>query len=267
MATATRSRAMDAASGMSASGVYYEVHGAGVPLFLGFPLMASHAQVFGDAAGKVLDEFLASLTDRYRVLLVDYPSIGRSRTIPSDELTIDRVCTDMLAVADAAGIDRFAWWGGTFGAVTGLALAARSDRITALVSAGWSPLGTPYAAMVLAARAQQQDPPPHSRVMLRSPSQYGQWCTFYGSLTEDWESRMAAGIRCPKAVIYGEHAASSVGTCPLPIADMLRARSNELAAHGWQLVEVPGADANMILEPGRIVPPARRFLDSVLQAS
>jgi pimeloyl-ACP methyl ester carboxylesterase len=253
--------------GTTSSGVYFEVHGTGTPLFLGFPVMASHALVFGDAAAQMRTGFLAGLTDRYQVLLVDYPSIGRSTTIPPLDLTVDRVCDDMLAVADAAGVKGFAWWGGTFGAVTGLALAARTDQVDALVCAGWSPLGTPYAGMVAAARAQLNDPPPHTRVILRDPGQYAQWSTFYGSLGDGWEAQTVQRIRCPRAVIYGDRAESSVGDCPLPIAATLRDRAPELRQLGWQLIEVPDADASLILDPDRLVPPARRFLDSIFHAS
>ena len=266
-AASASGRTPDFRCGTTSSGVYFEVHGAGAPLFLGFPIMASHALVFGDAAAEMRSGFLAGLTDGSQVLLVDYPSIGRSTTIPPLELKVDRVCDDMLNVADAAGIDSFAWWGGTFGAVTGLALAARTDRVDALVCAGWSPLGTPYAGMVAAARVQLQDPPPHARVMLRDPGQYAQWSTFYGSLGDGWEAQTVQRIRCPRAVIYGDHAESSVGDCPLPIAATLRARTPELQNLGWQVIEVPRADASLVLEPDRLVPPARRFLDSVFYAS
>ncbi|MFO0333648.1 MAG: alpha/beta fold hydrolase [Pseudomonadota bacterium] len=254
---------MRAAAGHTARGVHFEVHGTGAPLFLGFPMMASYAAVFGSAAAATQRGFLDRLADRYRVLTVDYPSIGGSATIPPHELTIDRVCDDMLAVADAAGFDGFAWWGGTFGAVTGLALAARSERVSALVCAGWSPLGIPYSDMVRAAADQLHDPPPHARVVLREPSQYAQWPTFYGSLGPDWERRTVARIDCPRAVIYGEHAESSVGRCPLPLAATIRGCRAELEQLGWSVIELPGADAGVILDPAVLVTAARRFLDSV----
>lgn len=254
-------------SGTTANGVYFEVHGSGTPLFLGFPLMASHAAVFGAEAGAVRDRFLAGLVDRYSVLLADYPSIGRSATIPPAQLTLDRVCADMLAVADAAGFTRFAWWGATFGAVTGMTLAARSERVTALLSAGWSPLGTPYPAMVEAARAQSHDPPAHARVVLRDLAQYAQWGTFYSSLGTGWEEGTVPQIRCARAVIYGEQAESSVGDCPLPIAATVRARRAELIRLGWRVVELPGADASLVLQPDSLVPAARSFFDSVLSVS
>jgi len=248
----------------SAHGVYYEVHGHGVPLLLGFPLMASHAEIFGANAAAVRDGFLSRLNGRYRVLIADYPSVGRSRTIPPAELTLERACADMLAVADAAGFGRFAWWGATFGAVIGMALAARTDRITALVNAGWPPLGVPYPAMVKAAMAQLRDPPPHARILLRQPGQYAQWGTFYGSILKDWDSSVVARIRCPRTVIYGARAETSVGDLPMPVADWIRSRRGELEAQGWRLAELPGCDSGVVLDPQALVPSGLAFLDEVL---
>lgn len=255
------------ATGRTAGGVHFEVHGEGTPLFFGFPLLASYAQVFGAAAAPVKQGFLDRLTDRYRVLLVDYPSIGGSETVPPAELTLERVCADMLATADAAGFDRFAWWGGTFGAVVGLALAARTDRVAALVCAGWPPLGVPYAAMVRGARSYGGDPPPHARVMLRHPSQYAQWSTFYGSVPADWDAATVPRIRCPRLVVYGASAESSVGDVPLPLAATIRARRAELESLGWRVAELADRDGTLILDPAALAPVGRTFLDSVLTDS
>src|SRR5713101_5242027 len=51
--------------------------------------------------------FYDQLTERYRVVVIDDADIG--------SVTADRLCADILAVADAAGIDRFAWFGFSFG--------------------------------------------------------------------------------------------------------------------------------------------------------
>jgi len=248
----------------NANGVYYEVHGDGVPLFLGFPLMASHGEVFGGSASAVREGFLSQLTGRYRVLLADYPSVGRSDTIPPAELTLKRACADMLAVADASGFGDFAWWGGTFGAVIGMALAARTERVTALVNAGWPPLGVPYPAMVRAAMAQLDDPPPHARVLLRQPGQYAQWGAFYDSLPADWDLSVVGRIRCPRTLVYGGAAETSVGSLSMPISEWIRSRRGELELQGWQLTELPGHDSSVILDPEALVPAGLTFLDDVL---
>lgn len=251
-------------TGTTASGIYYELHGQGEPLFLGFPVMASHAEVFGSAAAAVRAGFVDALADRYRVLLADYPSIGRSAAFAPEAMTIDRVCADMLSLADAAGFDRFSWWGATFGAVIGLQLAARSSRLNALVCAGWPPLGAPYADMLRGSRANLANPPEHARVILRSPSQYSQWVAFYESMSDVSEAETLARIRCPRLVVYGENAVSSVADLPLPFADIIRAHRAELEAQGWQVTEIPGADGSVVLDPKTLAPVARAWLDKNL---
>lgn len=250
-------------AGTTRGGIYYEVHGAGRPLFLGFPIIASHAAIFGEASARVRDDFLDALTDRYRVVLADYPNIGKSTVPAANEMTIERVCADMLSVADAADFERFAWWGGTFGAIVGLNLAARTDRLSAVVSAGWPPLDAPYAEMLRGAQANLANPPEHARVILRSPAQYSQWVTFYASL-QDWpEADAVAGIRCPRLVVYGANAESSVGDIPLHLGATVRNNCSRLEALGWRVVEVADADAALILQPARLVPVVKGWLDSV----
>jgi pimeloyl-ACP methyl ester carboxylesterase len=63
------------------------------------------------------------------VVVLDDPLAAAS---PSDSVTADRVCADIRAVADAAGAERFAWYGFSWGAVVGLQRAVRTSRLTAL---------------------------------------------------------------------------------------------------------------------------------------
>jgi pimeloyl-ACP methyl ester carboxylesterase len=176
-----------------ASGVFYKVQGQGQPLMIGLPLMASFTQLFGAEMQGVLDGYLNRLTDHYRVLRVDYPSIGGSRDIAPEALTADRVCADLLAVASAAGFDQFVYWGYSWGAAVGLQLAARTDRLSALVLGGWPPLQAPYADILRATQLKQADPEPSSMKVLRSKAQYRQWETYYRSMLH-WPE--AACPRC-----------------------------------------------------------------------
>lgn len=246
-------------------GIHYEVHGRpdGKPLFLAFPIMASHSAIFGESQATVLQSFLDRLTDRYRVLVVDYPSIGKSASIAPAEFTAHRVCADMLAVADAAGFERFAWWGGSFGAVAGLLLASRSERVSALVCAGWPPLGAPYADMLKATRANVADPPAHARVILRELSQYAQWVTFYGSMQSWPEAKAVAGIKCSKMVFFGSEAEGNTGGVKLPFAVTIREHRSELEKLGWRVMEIPGKGSGVIIDAPTAVPVVRSFLDTV----
>lgn len=247
-----------------ASGVYYELQGQGTPLLVGLPLFASFTQIFGSELQPVLDGYLDRLTDRYRVLRVDYPSIGGSRDIAPEDLTADRVCADLLAVASAAGFDRFAYWGYSWGAAVGLQLAARCDRLSALVLGGWPPLGAPYASILQATRLKQPDPEPSSMKVLRSKDQYRQWESFFASL-QDWpEAESVARIACPKLLYFGGDGDLVEAGIPVRIASIIRAHRATLEAQGWLVHELPGQGHGVCMLPELVLPPVRAFLDRTL---
>ena len=75
------------------------------------------------------------LTEQYQGVLMDYPTQNVSQAF-MDSFTADRVSADILAVANAVGADKFAWYGYSWGVVAGLQLAVRTDRRTALVCVG-----------------------------------------------------------------------------------------------------------------------------------
>lgn len=92
-----------------------------------------------------------------------------------DTLTPDNAVGDILAVADAVGAGRFAYYGYSWLALCGLQLAIRTDRLTALVMGGFPPIDGPYQerlrvtaathAMAQDARPapEMQDPPRATR--------------------------------------------------------------------------------------------------------
>ena len=246
------------------SGVFYEVQGQGQPLLIGLPLMASFTAIFGDELQTVLDDYLKPLLERYRVLLVDYPSIGGSRDIAPQALTADRVCADLLAVAGAAGFDRFAYWGYSWGAAVGLQLAARTDRLSALVLGGWPPLGAPYAGILQATRLKQADPEPSSLKVLRSKEQYRQWETWYSSMQGWPEADSVQRIACPKMVFFGSDGDLVEAGIPIRIASIIREHRDELLQQGWTVHEITGQGHGVCMAPGLVVPPVRAFLDRVL---
>jgi pimeloyl-ACP methyl ester carboxylesterase len=245
------------------TGVFYALHGQGQPLMITLPLTASHAAIFGAEAQAMLDGYLDRLTDRYRVLLVDYPSIGGSRDIAPHELTADRVCADLLGVASAAGFDRFAYWGYSWSGAVGLQLASRTDRLTALVIGGWPPLEGPYDNILAAARRKLPNPEPSSLKILRSPAQYAQWIRFYESLAGWHEREAVERITCPRLVYFGGEGDLVEAGIPVTIASNIRRHRIALLALGWQVCEVAGQTHAGMALPEVAVPPVRRFLDGV----
>jgi pimeloyl-ACP methyl ester carboxylesterase len=70
------------------------------------------------------------LTGHFCVIAIDIRGHGESAK-PTDPAaySIDRLCEDILVVADAAGAQRFSLWGYSYGGNIGRYLAARSDRV------------------------------------------------------------------------------------------------------------------------------------------
>ncbi len=246
------------------TGVFYELHGQGPPLLIGLPLFASHTQVFGADSATWLHGYLERLTDRYQVLLVDYPSIGRSRDIAPQDLTADRVCADLLGVATAAGFGRFAYWGYSWGGAVGLQLAARTDRLSALVIGGWPPLAAPYAGILQATHLKAADPEPSSLVVLRSKAQYAQWGHYYQSMLGWDEAVSVARIACPRLVFFGAEGDLVEAGIPIPIASTIRQHRAQLEGQGWRVHEIAAHGHGVCVMPEQVVPAVRAFLDEAL---
>ncbi len=94
--------------------------GAGVPFFWGHGFASSHAQ---ETRGALLD--FAELARRNRVVRWDARGHGRSGGgLDPAEYTWDELARDLLALADALGVDRFVAGGVSMGTATGLHAAA-----------------------------------------------------------------------------------------------------------------------------------------------
>lgn len=70
------------------------------------------------------------LANHFQVIAVDIRGHGEScKPHTRAEYGIERLCDDILAVADAAGVSRFHLWGYSYGGNIGRYLAARSRRV------------------------------------------------------------------------------------------------------------------------------------------
>jgi pimeloyl-ACP methyl ester carboxylesterase len=244
---------------LSGNGVYYEVQGKGFPLILGYPFMAS--PVADQADNTALQGYLERLTDDYRVLTMDYPNVGQSKRFPQDQFTAQRLYDDLLDVADAAGFDRFIWWGFSWGGLIGLQLASRSDRVAALICGGWPPLDGPYADMLKAIRVIAADPPPRYTMPL------DQYITFYESIQEWPEGDAVRRIQCPKMTFVGSADELDIGGVPIRLAAAIQRRRGDLESQGWRVTEIPGRDHWIYQDPNTVVPVVRQFLDPVVLTS
>jgi len=81
--------------------------------------------------------YVERLKSNFKVITVDIRGNGQSDqpTDPASYAT-DKMCQDILAVADACGIAQFTIWGFSYGGNIARYLAAQSDRVAKLIIMG-----------------------------------------------------------------------------------------------------------------------------------
>ncbi len=209
-----------------------------------------------------------------RVVAADYEGYLAEHPKP-DALTADAVAADLLALADAAGVDRFAYYGYSWLALAGLQLAIRTDRLTGLAMGGFPPLGGPYTAMLAVTRAAHQaaldhrDQPPATPVdvtpgdwdnaeMTQSPELTRQYLTLYQSL-QDFDERAALDrVTVPRLAFAGadDHIVYGPrwGDVEVGMAQGLREHRDELVRRGWTVELVPDADHLRAMHAATVLP-------------
>lgn len=81
--------------------------------------------------------YVDRLKEQFTVITMDARGHGESdQPENSEAYSIDRMCQDILDVADAAGVDKFIIWGFSYGGNIGRFLAARSERVRKFVMIG-----------------------------------------------------------------------------------------------------------------------------------
>jgi pimeloyl-ACP methyl ester carboxylesterase len=220
------------------------------------------------------------LADAFRVVAFDYE--GRVLAEPKpDTLTAGTVTADILAVADAAGAERFAFYGYSWTAVSGLQLAARTDRLTALAMGGWPPLGAPYAGMLRVTTATHElarhpstprEPTGNAWAdaeFTLSEPQTRQFVTLYRSLRDFDERAALTAVTCPRLCLVG--GADTItydepwGGVTIDLAGPVRAHRAELEAAGWAVHVLEGLDHLAAMQAERVLPILRPFLEAALR--
>jgi len=110
--------------------IAYSTMGSGPPL-----VKAAHflTHLEHDLRTPVWRPWLEELSSDWTLVRYDAPGCGLSDREPR-EVSVERWLTDLEAVAEAAGLDRFALFGGGQGSMTSVAYAARHpERVTRLV--------------------------------------------------------------------------------------------------------------------------------------
>jgi pimeloyl-ACP methyl ester carboxylesterase len=224
---------------------------------------------------------IAGLSDRFRVIAVDYEGHVMAAPKP-DTLTPGNVARDLLAVADAAGAQRFAYYGYSWLGLIGLQLALRTDRLSALVMGGYPPIGGPYAAMLAvttashtASLAAVQNPPAPTETVpgdwstvsvTTTVDQTRQFVTLYEAL-RDFDDRAAQpSLTCPRLCVVGS--ADTIeydqqwGGVTVDIAGPVQRERAGLEALGWDVAVLDGLDHMQAMQAAAVLPVLRPWLES-----
>jgi pimeloyl-ACP methyl ester carboxylesterase len=186
------------------------------------------------------------LSGGYRLVFFDYPG----RHPKPGTLTPANVVADLLAVADAAGADEFAWCGYSWTAIIGLQLALHTDRLNGLICGGWPPLDGPYERMLQTLYARPgADTEPELRQII----------TYYEGLRafDDRTTRLS----CPRLCFAG----TADDIYDLGIGRTVAGRQAELRNTGWDVSLLDGHDHMTALEPETFVPVITTWLDTSLR--
>jgi pimeloyl-ACP methyl ester carboxylesterase len=277
------------------SAIQVQIHGEGPALLLPVnpqPVEGPQAEVLrrwgnDPALGRSL---IDGLKDAFRVVAFDYE--GQVLATPKpDTLVPDNLARDLLAVADSAGADRFAWYGYSWLALSGLQLAIRTDRVSALVMGGFPPIDGPYAEYLrvttathrMAAEAPRE---PAAQAAMEAPADELDWSTVEVTMSEaqtrqfvtlyqalqGFEDRAAqARLACPRLcfvgsaddIDYGER----WGGVRVHLARPLLERRAELEGYGWDVRVLDGLDHTQAMQATNVLPVLRPWLTAALAES
>jgi pimeloyl-ACP methyl ester carboxylesterase len=209
----------------------------------------------------------------FRVIAADYEGHLALRPKPGT-LTAENVATDLLAIADAAGATSFAYYGYSWLAMAGLQLAIRTDRLTALVMGGFSPMGGPYGPMLwVTATAhrmavENQDKTPSQGggeagdwdavEVTQTPDQTQQYVTLYESLKTFDEINALPNLRMPRLAFAGANDSITYGpkwdNARVEIAEALATHREELTRQGWAVELIDGTDHMSAMQSSVVLP-------------
>jgi len=264
------------------STIEIEVHGTGPTLLLPVnpqPVTGPQAEQMRQygtdpALGQSL---IKGLSDAFRVVAFDYEGQCLRRPKP-DTLTPANTANDLLAVADAAGTDRFAYYGYSWLAMIGLQLAIRTDRLWTLVLGGFPPLNGPYEEMLRVttaayemasgARATPSADESEWSGMALSRDQTWQFVTLYQAL-QGFDDRAAqAQITCPRLCFVGS--ADEIqydqhwGNVSVSLAGPIVQGQAQLSDLGWDVRVLDGLDHIQAMQAKQVVPILRSWLATKL---
>ena len=231
------------------SSIYFEVHGGGDRfLFLGpgtaapraIPAAPGQPPLIAEVAetlARYKQAYIDALGSKFRLIFIEYP--GNEPKLYT--LTPAAVARDYLAIADAAGAKEFAYAGFSWGCVTGLQLALRTDRMTALACGGFPVMDGIYEDMLTTTRAMASGPASLYGLEANSPENGRQFLTYYEGLQSFDDRLIQDALDIPRLNWIGDQDLPTLNGKPLTHMGQLIVRSRaELEAAGWDVKIIPG---------------------------
>lgn len=232
---------------------------------------------------KVID----ALADRHLVIAADYEGHVLANPKP-DTLTPANLAADLLAIADAAGADRFVYYGYSWLAMAGLQLALRTERVIGLAMGGFPPLDGPYREMLAVTKATHdmtsdtaqkapalepgktgsaEDFDWETAKIPMTEHQTRQFVTLYAALQDfddrsaqqDLDCRRLCFVGTADRIAYGPRWKNSIVDITKPVV----ANRAELEALGWQVHLVEGLDHTQAMQPSTVIPMLRNWLSAM----
>ncbi|WP_028608558.1 alpha/beta fold hydrolase [Paenibacillus harenae] len=227
------------------------------------------------------------LRDRYRVIVFDYEG-HVMRSAKPDTLTPANIAGDFLSIADAADARRFAYYGYSWLALSGLQLAIRTDRLSALMIGGYPPIDGPYKEMlkVTAATYEMSSSSHTHSTAASSPKASDEWdwstvevtmsvaqtkqfMTLYQALQGFDDRAVQSRISCPRICFAGSDDKIEYeqrwGGVTVDIAGPFLRQRKEMEALGWDVAVLEGLDHTQAMQAANVLPIIRPWLDSNLR--
>lgn len=227
------------------------------------------------------DPILAPLTERFRVIRMDHRGHGGSQTSPGD-YSVQMLAEDTLAVADAAGAERFSFIGVSLGGMIGLWLGANApqrlerlvlcntaarmpspqvmaDRVETVRARGMSAIADAVLGRFFTQRFLERAPARLATVretlLSLDPQGYAACC----AAVRDMDQRaLPARVKLPTLVVTGTHDQSTPPPCGAEIA---------AGIENARLVELPCAHIPHFEDPSSFVALVCDFLEDPAPAS
>lgn len=225
--------------------------------------------------------FIDGLNDKFTVVAFDYEGF-RMQHPAAETLTPDNIVKDFLAVADAAGAEKFAYYGYSWLALCALQLGIRTDRLWALIMGAYPPIDGPYKEMWAVTKAtyemalhpEKQDWPTaqksddeydwDSAELSLSGEQTKQFFTLYNALQDFDDRAVQDKLTCPRLCFVGsndkQEYSEKWGGVTVDMATPLIKKADELRKYGWDVEALDELDHISAMQPTNALPVIKQWL-------